>query len=332
MAQQTASIARPLQTIPVDAAAFFRIAHPYRIAPRLGIALSDRSYLPRTDDLEADWVATVAAPAFARLRQARGAERCRRFCALGTGSGMDALAAIEFLGADVVGLTDLFPDVVDAAAANVAGNLRPDTNVRIHSGAGDLLEPLRHSGVRFDIIYENLPNLPLADDARLEHSQTSSGFVPPRPEPVPKLFQDNLLALHTVALKQARDYLAPGGAVLSTLGGRVPLSVITAMATHAGLTPDIFTYTWKAQVDADAMLTSYAAWQQRGLGPFHFYLVEDLRRAFDKIDPVEAGQRAEDIEHLLAPKRLDAVAALAAHRTGARIGHTVAVLKSELPQ
>lgn len=318
--------------ISVDTAAFFGIAQPSRILPRLHIALSDRSYLPRIDDLEADWVASVAAPAFARLVRERGGDACRRFCALGTGSGMDALAAIEILGAAEVGLTDLFPDVVDVAAANVVGNLRDGNAVRVHAGAGDLLHPLRGRGVTFDVIYENLPNLPLADDARLDDSQTSSGFVPPRAEAVPQEFRDSLLALHSVALAQAREFLAPGGVVLSTLGGRVPLSVIAAMARHAGLVPSIFTYTWKVQVDPDAMIGAYAAWQGRGLGPFHFYRVSDLRAIFAGLDLVEAGQHAAEIEQALAPKRLDAAAALAAHRAGVRIGHTVAVLKSELPR
>lgn len=321
-----------LPTVTVDSAAFLGVAAPRRILPRLNIALSDRAYLPRVDDPEADWVASVAAPAFARLRATRGDAACRRFCALGTGSGMDALAAIEILGAAEVGLTDLFPEVVAAAARNVSAHLAPGVDISLHAGAGDLLTPLNGRGLRFDVIYENLPNLPLADDSRLEDSRTSGAFLPARTEPVSGLFKDNLLALHWVALVQARDYLAPGGAVLSTLGGRVPLSVITALAEQAGLVPDVFSFTWKVQAEPDEVIGAYAEWQAKGLGPFYFYRAEDLRRAFAGVEPDQSGARAAEIERTLAPHRLDAASAWAAHRAGERIGHTVVVLKSELPR
>ena len=322
----------PLPSISVDVQIFLAIPTPRRIRPRLELGIADRAYLPRTDDPEADWVASIAAPAFARLAARRGPATTRAFCALGTGSGLDALAAVELLGADLVAVTDLFPEVVEQAAANVAANLAEGSRVQLHAGAGDLLAPLAGQGVAFDVIYENLPNLPLAGDARLEHSRTSGAFLPPRSEPVPQIFRDNLLALHYLALVQARDFLKPGGAVLSTLGGRVPLAVIAALAEQAGLLPEIFTYGWKVQDEADNVIGAYAAWQAQGLGPFHFYHVEDLKQAFSGLDPAEAASRAAEIEQDLAPRALDAEAAWAAHRAGARIGHTVAVLKSELPR
>jgi hypothetical protein len=86
------------------------------------------------------------------------------------------------------------------------------------------------------------------------------------------------------------------------------------------------------QDEADNVIGAYAAWQAQGLGPFHFYLAEDLKAAFAGLDPAEAATRAIEIEQVLAPKQLDAQAAWAAHRAGARVGHTVAVLKSELPR
>ena len=317
-----------LPRIAIDAARFLGLSQVGRIAGTLDIALAERAYPPAADDPEADWVASVAAPAFARLAARRGPVRA--FCALGTGAGVDALSGIEILRASEIGLTDLFPDVVEAAAANVTGNLAAGTQVRVHAGAGDLLIPLAGRGLRFDVIYENLPNLPLSDDARLGHSRTSGAFLPPRTEPVPQLFKDTLLALHWVALVQARDFLAPGGAVLSTLGGRVPLSVFSALSELAGLTPELFAYAWKVQAEPDAVIGAYAAWQRTGLGPFHFYRADDLRRVFAGVNPDESGRRATEIEHALEPYRLDAVTALEAHQGGERIGHTVAVLKSEL--
>ena len=314
----------------VDAQTFFAVDTVKRIKPELDIQLSDRAYLPRIDDLQADWVATVAAPAFALLHRNRGAGASKSFCSIGTGSGMDALAGIEFFEANQVGITDLFAEVVDTAAANVRANIRPGLDVALHAGHGDLLEPLRADGIKFDVIYENLPNLPLAKTARLDVDRTSSSYVPEREEQVPDVIADHLLTLHYLALRQAREFLNPGGTVLSTLGGRIPLRVITDMSRQAGYTPRILTYTWKIQVDPEDNLKSYALWQEQGLGPFTFYRAEVLAEAFAGRDRAAAGEQAEALEHSLLPHRLDAAAALDVLAQGGRIAHTVAVLQSDI--
>jgi hypothetical protein len=135
--------------------------------------------------------------------------------------------------------------------------------------------------------------------------------------------------LHYLALVQAKDFLKPDGVVLSTLGARVPLQSFLDMAEAAGFAASFLTYTWKVQADPKDIISSYADWQKKGLGPFYFYHAEDLKSAFSNLDLLEAGKRALEIEEALAPKRLDAAAAFEALRRGAHIGHPVAVLKSE---
>lgn len=314
----------------VDSRHFFGIPGLQTIKPKAEILVTNHCYLPQTEDLEADWVASVAAPAFKLIAQQRPAENRRSFCSIGTGSGLDALAAIEILGAREVGITDIHRDVVETAVRNISDNLQVSGAVTLHAGYGDLLAPLQGSGAHFDIIYENLPNVPLTDDDNLEADRTSSGYVPPRSEQVPQSVRDSLLVLHYLALLQSRDFLKPGGAVLSTLGARVPLQSFLDMAEQAGFSASFLTFTWKAQADPRDIIGSYAAWQKRGLGPFYFHYAEDLQAAFAGLDLAEAGRRALEIEEALAPKRLDAIAAFEALRRGARIGHPVAVLQSEL--
>lgn len=326
----TISPLSPASRISVNSRHFYDVTETSAVKPTLGILVSDHCYEPRIDDLEADWVASVATPAFKLIARARPPEARRAFASIGTGSGLDALAAIEVLGARVVGVTDVHADVVSAAARNIRKNLKDGVEIALHSGYGDLLTPLKTSGARFDIIYENLPNVPLADGSDLEAARTSSTYVPPRTETVPDHVRDNLLVLHYLALVQAKDFLTPGGAVLSTLGARVPLRSFLDMADQAGFAASFLTYTWKVQADPQDIISSYAAWQHHGLGPFYFHYADDLKAAFSILDPLEAGKRALEIEEALAPKRLDAFAAFEALRQGARIGHPVAVLKSEL--
>jgi hypothetical protein len=312
-----------------DAGTYLDLAKTRRVTQTLDIELQDRAYLPDLKDRQRDWVASVAAPAFRVLAQRRPSAARRAFATIGTGSGVDALAAIELLGATRVGITDLFDEVVATAEENIRRNVRPGVDIEIIAGAGDLLRPLAPFDPGFDVIYENLPNLPIEDAARIEVDKTSAAFVPPRAEPVPGFVRDWLLVLHYLALVQARDALVPGGTVLSTLGARLPLRIIAEMSQAAGFAPSFLTYGWKAQAEAEDVIGTYAEWQRRGFGPFHFYHADQLERTFASLGPEQAGRDAFEIERTLTLGRLDAIAAWDAFRRGVRIGHTVVVLQSD---
>lgn len=329
-APQSASSDRPPSSHQrFDARRYFGAAQLTRITDQVEIELADRAYLPDLADLKRDWVASVAAPAFRVLARNR-ARPTRAFASIGTGSGVDALAAIELLGAEVVGITDLFDDVVAAAVRNVRRNVRAEATVTLHAGAGDLLAPLSGAGVKFDVIYENLPNLPVDRNRNIETDKTSAAFLAPRSEAVPDFVSDWLLTMHYLALVQARHFLTTNGVVLSTVGARVPLEALAQMSRSAGLAPRVLTYGWKVQADADDVISTYATWERQGLGPFRFYKADALAAAFADLDPGEAGAIAAEIERSLAGEQFSAVAEWEAHRSGARIGHTYVVLQSGL--
>lgn len=236
---------------------------------------------------------------------------------------------MEILGARQLAVTDVFDDIIAVARANITGNLADGAAVALTAETGDLLAPLQGRGLRFDLIYENLPNTPIADPGKLNDGQTVAGFLAPRSEAMPEFVTSRLLVLHYLALIQARPMLNPGGAVLSTIGGRIPLASFTELAAAAGYRGRLLTYGWKKQVDPEDYIPGYIAMERDGLGPFHFYRVDDLRAAFAGLDPEQAGERALTIEAGLAPSRLSASAALAAHREGTPVGHTVVALLSE---
>lgn len=319
------------ESIEVQTEAYLAVRKPSRIKSRLAIALSSHSYLPRVDDLTSDWVAHVAAPAFKLYRRRHGNAPIDSFCSIGTGSGLDVLAAVELLGAQRVGLTDVHADVVATAAENVRQNHLASHPLIIESGFGDLLAPLQSFNSRYALIYENLPNVPLTDGADLAAERKSSTHVPPRQEKLPALVKSQMLDLHYLALLQAKDFLAPGGAVLSTLGARVPLHVFLSLGQLAGYVSSFLTYTWKVQADPLEVIRDHAQKQKEGFGPFYFYRAEVLQKTFGSMDIADSGARALEIEHALEPDRLDAGTAYQAHLNGERIGHTVAVLQSVLP-
>jgi methylase of polypeptide subunit release factors len=314
----------------ISTASYLRLpAPPERIAAELEIEVSNHAYLPRPDDPQRDWIASVAAPALRLWREHAGAP-VAAFCSIGTGSGLDALAAIEILGASRVGITDLAPEVVSTAAQNIAANVKVPLDLAF--GAGDLLAPLREFAPRYDVIYENVPNVPAPADTAVAADRNSGHYLAARAETLPEIVKQKMLDLHYLALLQARDFLADGGVIFSTLGARVELEVFLTMSRLANYAPEIWTYTWKSQAEPEDVLAGHARQQQAGFGPFHFYLVDDLRAAFAGVDPTQSGKLAAEIERSLAPKRLDAAAAWREWQTGADIGHTVAVVKSAKPQ
>ncbi|MEU8689722.1 class I SAM-dependent methyltransferase [Streptomyces sp. NPDC048665] len=304
---------------------FFQVGETKRIRSSIGLRLSDHSYLPKADEPRADWVASVAVPAFKTL--ARMGVLAPAFCTIGTGAGLDALAAVEILHARTVGFTDLHEDVLAHARENIRSNLLDD-DVQLVGGAGDILAPMAGRLSQVDVVYENLPNIPMADSGDLAAGQTSSTFITERSEEIPGFAEKNLVTLHYLALQQAHPFLRVGGHVLSSIGARVPLSEILALSGAAGYNGSILTYTWKVQSEPRDVVGGYAQWEREGLGPFHFYPVNILRDAFEGLSVAAAGAQALRLEKRLSPFEISAADALALVERGERVGHTVAVLDS----
>ena len=302
---------------------------PKHVQDYLSVAVTDHAYLPKTEDITSDWVAYIAAPAFKLIRENLRHD-VEAFASIGTGSGIDVLTGIELLGAKRVGFTDLLESVVDAAAENIKKNLKNADSIALEFGAGDLLQPLQNGKRRYDVIYENLPNVPLTDNTKIEDKRNSGHYLEKRVEVIPEFVHEQMLDLHYLALKQARDYLADKGAVYSTLGGRVPLSAFIKLGELAGLSSEIFTYSWKVQAEPEDVISGYAAQEKAGLGPFRFYRASDLQKAFADISVKESGKNAFEIEKSLESSKLTAKEAYEAFLKGEVIGHTVAVLKSSL--
>jgi len=308
-------------------APYLGIERATRIKDELDIKLSDHSYLPLPDDPQRDWVASVAVPAFKLIVAKEGP--LDSFATIGTGSGVDALSAIEILGPSRVGITDLHTEVVEVARANIIRNLREGTKVEIEAGVGDLLSPLAGRGPKYDLIYENLPNVSLPEGDDLADERLSSGHVGKRRERTPEIVRKNLVELHYLALLQSKDFLSAKGSVIATIGARIPLHIFEEMGRLAGLSSSFLTYAWKTQADPGNMLRRYAEQQQEGFGPFSFYRADALRKAFADIDPASSGNRALEIEKALESHRLDATVAYVSHTLGYEIGHTVAVVRSK---
>jgi methylase of polypeptide subunit release factors len=303
-----------------------------RIRDPMVVGLTRHTYLPKTLCPRLDWVTSVAVPAFARYRELYvdgcPTHQVRSFCTVGTGAGLDAIGAIEVLSPSVVTVTDIHRDVVARAVANITENLLDPAVVQVRGVDGDLATPLLQEPWRFDLIYENLPNLPLSTSANLSHGQNSASFFqwPPSLEVPPPPVRSDLLDLHFALLCQARELLNDSGRVLCSIGARRPLASILDMPRYAGCVGSILTYTWKIQSEATAVLSGFAEFQRKGFGPFHFYPIEVLETVFTPLSAADAAERALELESTLARSAIDAERALYLVRHGGVVGHTVAVI------
>jgi len=319
----------------VDFKDFYGI-QPTNVDRRFDLTLSDLSYLPKVENPRADWVVTAALNAF-RAYQEGNFDVVKHFATVGTGSGTDVIAALDiFPSLASVTLTDMHEEVVRVAKSNVlaatekAGQKTWSIAQRTVARSGDLLLPLRGEK-QFDLIYENLPNIPLPDSSSLQNGQTSSTYVGDRSaDKIPSSVSSALLELHYVCLVQAKAFglISPRGAVLSSIGGRVALKEILDLADKAGYSGRILTVSWKEQSEPESVIGGYVESEQKENREFYFYPTTVLQSVFNNRTPAGAGLCAFQIEEELLPHRLSAIEALGKYRQGTSIGHTVVVMAS----
>ncbi|KAJ7106576.1 hypothetical protein C8R44DRAFT_638240, partial [Mycena epipterygia] len=309
----------------VDFEVFFLIGKPHKVSSHSTLKLTELTYLPKVDNPRRDWVASVAVPAFMAYSAQK---KVRSFATIGTGAGLDAIAAVEIFDLERLVITDLHQAVVDAAAKNVRTATAGFSKVRLFDAARDILVPLVNEGGVYDQIYENLPNIPLSIGHCIDAGQTSSTYVPGRFEDIPSVATENLLALHFLALTQAKQLLSPSGAVISSIGGRVSVAVLLKMAFEAGYKGEILTYIWKIRSEPEEVIGGYKKNQEDGHGPFYFYPTTVLEEVFHSLHPAVTGSQAADIEKSLFNHRVDASAAYDLHKDGVVMGHTVAIVRS----
>ncbi|OUM58000.1 hypothetical protein PIROE2DRAFT_31924, partial [Piromyces sp. E2] len=302
---------------------------PEHTKEQLSINVVDNAYLPKTKDekIIEDWLAFVSVPAFKKIEKERPGQ-IKSFLSVGTGSGLDVLAGAEIFDAKKLAFTDLQEKVVKAAEKNVKNNILDADKVEVNGYTGDLFAPLRKDHPHFDVIYENLPNVPVDDDKEVEDSRNSGHYLEKRGERIPKDVHAAMLDLHFLALQQAGEFLEKDGVILSLIGGRVPLDTITGLGKQAGINSEILSYKWKVQSEPEDVIGGYAKQEENRYGPFIFYKAEDLKKAFEGITFEESGAKASDIEKSLEDKKLSATEAFKLWKAGESIGHTVVVLKS----
>lgn len=306
----------------VDCTEAFSLFQPrQRTSATISVRITEHTYLPDGEQREG-WFPNVAR-AFARLAtlQAREGVSMESYASVGVGPGLDAIAAVEALGVRRLALMDLHRDVVEVAKDNVLGNCPSVTPDNVTAFVSDVCDELRARGIKSDVLYENLPNIP-AGEVDLTAGVMAASFFRRAPESaVPEMYSRHRLALHYRFLRQARECLSERGVVVCCIGGRVPTRIVEAMFADCGLRPDILNFEMVRQFEAESVIAGYAAAEEREQLTFRFYPYKEARAVLDDIR-ARGWNVAEVLDaHQLQRLSISATEAQARLAAGGDVGH-----------
>lgn len=230
------------------------------------------TYLP-TGELEEGWLPTSMRAFFAL----KGKEvQVETAAIVGCGPGVDAVLMLKIFNLRTLILTDVDSRIVDVALENVAENCTLASG-QVKGTYGDLCEGLAGVGLSYDLIFENLPNLPSKSSVDITQDALSASFFDDsKYDDLPEAFTSNLLGLHFEFLRQAKRYLRKGGSVVCCIGARIPVEVIFKMFESLGYIPELLVQNMVRQFEAERVLAEYSRIEEVAKNTFKFF---DLERA-----------------------------------------------------
>lgn len=288
-----------------------------------GWALFSNETYDIDEDAKEDWTGITRA-AFLRSREM--GVNVASYCSVGCGAALDAVTAVNIWDCKQVMLADINEKVLPLAQENVYMNARNAVKVNV-SGCSffDKFE-----GQKFDLIYENLPNLPWAKEDSLQGRDLATFFFPQRSGT--PFAQKWLLSTHEMFLEQAKEYLEPTGQVVCCIGARVPWKAIERLFENQGYVPELIHYGFKKQQQAQVVVSGYATAERQGSGPFLFFNLEKARAllANNGHHTSADGLRGVVESDAFNVARLSAREAFDALKAGEQIGHGVYVVAGRL--
>jgi methylase of polypeptide subunit release factors len=293
---------------------------PVRPGKKIRIRIDPRMYSIKPET-EANWV-WHAFRGFGIVQQQLFAAgvRPQTFAAIGTGSGVDAIgASLFFPSLRRLIVTDVEDRIVWLAAENVRMNVSDELTVE--GFVGDVCLPLAKAGSIVDVIYTNLPNIPITHAAEgiIDHGT----FYHPADDNVDDhVLEQYLLGLQYRFLLSAKRVLSKRGFVIMMIGGRVPYEMFDRLASAAGYRFEEVLCCLKLQTEAKNVASGYAAAEREGI-EFDFY-------KFDQASAALSGARqlnGRELKQAIRTWRMSAGEAAQYLKSGKKIGPTLHFFK-----
>jgi hypothetical protein len=308
----------------VDATSYLEPYRARNVRRPVRLTLTDHSY-PLEPSPEQSWL-PIAFRAFARLARRMDV---RDVLIVGTGNGLDALAALEIFDLRTLTVTDLHAESLLVARTNVLAHAERASATDLSFHAGDLLTCVPPER-RFSLVYENLPNIPAPTDLELRGGVITGRFYTASGPHVPEPFGPYLLALHYRCLQAARTRLHQGGGVLTAIGGRLPTDVAFGLHRACGYEPELVAFDVKRQVEPGLVIPPYANAEANSGVEFTFFedeaidLVAEARRS-----GLEGQELLDAVDVELRGLALSAREAEARTSRGLPVAHSVLMIFGE---
>jgi hypothetical protein len=239
-------------------------------------------------------------------------------------------------GVEVIGLNMIFPlasfyltDIDTEIAAGALDNVKKIFPVPKFSAlTGSLCEPLKKTGLKFDLIHGNVPNLICDDDKDLSSGDDKGTFVKSGilKEQIPEEYIKWGLGTQYEYLKGAYEVLNPGGSVVAMIGGRFPLHLVRKLFSDCNLKlePEFSVgFKWQTQPEPDFI--AYSELEKKFGVKFEFFLYNEAIKILkkEKIENPAPDLTGQEMKDLFMYIQVSATRALELYKLGVKCGHTV---------
>jgi hypothetical protein len=206
----------------------------------------------------------------------------------------------------------------------------PSANISYLTGS--LCQPLKETDPKFDLVHGNVPNLICNNKKDLSSGSNKGTFVKESilNEAIPEDYLKWGLGTQYLYLKQASEILNKGGSVVTILGGRFPLEILSKLLNDCNLTlmPEFSTgFKWQTQPRPD--YKGYAELEKKYGISFDFYLFDEAKKimADKKIQNPTPYYNGKNLKNLFSDIRVSANQALELNKKGIKCGHTVHMIR-----
>jgi len=248
---------------------------------------------------------------------------------VGICSGVEGIAIAKIFSGTLRRLivTDVDEEILEGTVVNINRAMVEETTTVIPL-VGSFCEPIEHAGYTVDFVHANVPNLPAGGEENLSRGAEKGTFIPStfyETYSPPQEFVSWALAAQWAYLQSARRVVPKGGSVLTELGGRVPLELVRKLFDECKLAFSELIVGFKEQTEALIDFEGYHRLEKEHGVAFEFYPYEQGRKLLKRngISNPTFKVSGEEIKKLLASQKVSAGEALALHKKGVPVGHTV---------
>ena len=299
--------------------------------PKEIIITQDDGMYPFNEDPEANW--TFYTLKGLPILRGQLSVPPKNVACIAVGNGVEAIAmGMIFPEIENLVLTDIDEGVVSGAVTNILNNL-PHFKGKVIGKVGSLCDPLKETGLKFDLIFGNVPNLICKEDKDLSSGDEKGTFMKENTlsQNIPEKFIQWGMGTQYEFLKGAYNILAKGGSIISLVGMRFPGSMAGELFKSCNLKLQLglpMGFKWQTQPEIDFI--GYSELEQKYGVRFDFYLFDEakeiLRKA--KISNPSLSISNMEMKNMLEGVEVSSIEALELCREkGTRCGHLVYPLR-----